>query len=113
MNIFKRADILLPKNCDMHKWSVVACDQYSSQPEYWAALETLAQGVPSTLHLMLPEAYLEQTDQLAAAAEINRTMDDYLTRGVFQTLPQSYIYVERGLNGGACRRGLVGVLDLE
>ena len=113
MNIFKRADILLPINCDLHKWSVVACDQYSSQPEYWAALEALAQGVPSSLHLMLPEAYLEHTDQLAAAAEINSTMADYLERGIFQTLSQSFIYVERSLNGGACRRGLVGVLDLE
>lgn len=113
MNIFKRADILLPQDCDMHKWSVVACDQYSSQPEYWAALEKLAQGVPSSLHLMLPEAYLEEKDQLAAAAEINRTMDEYLAGGVFHTLPQSYVYVERSLNGGACRRGLVGVLDLD
>ena len=113
MKIFKRADILLPKDCDMHKWSVVACDQYSSQPEYWAALEDLARDVPSTLHLMLPEAYLEQTDQLAAAADINRTMDDYLAHGIFEILSQSYIYVERSLNGGACRRGLVGVLDLE
>lgn len=113
MNIFKRADILLPDHCDMHKWSVVACDQYSSQPEYWAALEELTKDAPSSLHLMLPEAYLEHTDQLAAAAEINRTMDEYLAGGVFRTLEQSYVYVERELNGGACRRGLVGVLDLD
>ena len=71
MKTFRRADILLPQECDMTKWSVVACDQFTSQPDYWAALEQLCAGVPSTLHLMLPEAYLETRDQFAAATEIN------------------------------------------
>ena len=97
--IFDRADILLPQNCDMTKWSVVACDQFSSQPEYWAALEAANAGVPSTLHLMFPEAYLETRDQFA--------------EGVFRTLPDSYVYVERTLRTGEVRRGLLGVLDLD
>ena len=113
MTTFRRADILLPQNCDMTKWSVVACDQFSSQPEYWAALENQCAGVPSTLHLMLPEAYLEHRDQFAAAEEINAEMQRYLDDGVFRTLEDSYIYVERTLQNGAVRRGLVGVLDLE
>jgi len=113
MKTFRRADILLPKDCDMTKWSVVACDQFTSQPDYWAALEEQCAGVPSTLHLMLPEAYLETKDQFAAAAEINAEMQRYLDGGVFRTLRDSYIYVERTMRAGGVRRGLVGVLDLE
>ena len=55
---FYPADILLPKDADMTKWAVVACDQYTSQPEYWQRAEHLADGKPSTLHIVLPEAYL-------------------------------------------------------
>ena len=111
--IFDRADLLLPQNCDMTKWSVVACDQFSSQPEYWAALEHETAGVPSTLHLMLPEAYLEERDQFAEAERINAEMEHYLAQGVFRELKDSYIYLERTLKSGDIRRGLLGVLDLE
>ena len=111
--IFDRADILLPKDCDMTKWSVVACDQFSSQPEYWAALEAETAGVPSTLHLMFPEAYLETRDQFQEAERINAEMERYLAEGVFRTLPDSYVYIERTLRGGEVRRGLLGVLDLD
>ncbi|MBE6998001.1 MAG: DUF1015 domain-containing protein [Ruminococcaceae bacterium] len=111
--IFKRADILLPQNCDMTKWSVVACDQFSSQPEYWAALESETAGVPSTLHLMFPEAYLETRDQFAEAEKINAEMRRYLDGGVFRTLHDSYVYLERTLHSGVVRRGLLGVLDLD
>ncbi len=111
--IFARADILLPRACDMTKWSVVACDQFSSQPEYWDALERETAGVPSTLHLMLPEAYLETRDQFAEAEKINAEMERYLAGGVFRTLEDSYVYLERTLADGAVRRGLLGVLDLD
>ena len=111
--IFDRADILLPQHCDMTKWSVVACDQFSSQPEYWDALERETAGVPSTLHLMFPEAYLETRDQFAQAETINAEMERYLENGVFRTLKDSYVYIERTLASGAVRRGLLGVLDLE
>jgi len=111
--IFDRADLLLPCGCDMTKWSVVACDQFSSQPEYWEALEKETAGVPSTLHLMLPEAYLATKDQFAEAEKINAEMDRYLSEGVFTELKDSYVYLERTLHGGAVRRGLLGVLDLD
>ncbi|MCD8001330.1 MAG: DUF1015 domain-containing protein [Oscillospiraceae bacterium] len=111
--VFQRAEILLPYDCDMTKWSVVACDQFSSQPEYWATLEQQCEGVPSTLHLMLPEAYLERCDQLTEAQRINTEMKRYLDESVFRVLPESYVYVERTLQNGVLRRGLLGVLDLE
>jgi len=112
-HIFGRADILLPRACDMTTWSVVACDQFSSQPEYWAALERAAEEKPSTLHLMLPEAYLETRDQFREAERINAEMQRYLDEDVFRTLKDSYVYLERTLSSGAVRRGLLGVLDLE
>ncbi len=111
--IFTSAEMLLPKAQDMHRWSVVACDQFSSQPDYWEKLEKLTEGVPSTLHLMLPEAYLEKCDQFAEAEKINERMDEYLKEGVFESTPECYIYVERTLASGTVRRGLMGVLDLE
>ena len=111
--IFSSAKILLPKGQDMHRWSVVACDQFSSQKEYWESLEKLTEGVPSTLRLMLPEAYLDKCDQFAEAEKINARMDEYLAAGIFEETEECYIYVERRLASGVVRRGLVGVLDLE
>lgn len=112
--IFRRADILLPGNeVDMTKWSVVACDQFSSQPEYWDALEAETDGVPSALHLMFPEAYLETQDQLAEAEKLDAEMERYLSGGVFRELKDSFVYLERTLQNGAVRRGVLGVLDLE
>ena len=61
MNVpFKRANILLPKNAEMEKWAVVACDQYTSEPEYWKEVENIVGDAPSTLKITLPEIYLEQ-----------------------------------------------------
>ena len=111
--IFRPADILMPANCDMEKWSVVACDQFSSEPEYWDRLDSFVGSAPSTLRLMLPEAYLETRDQLAEAERINERMREYLDDGVFETVENSYVYVERTLADGKVRRGLVGVLDLD
>lgn len=110
---FRRTEILVPQGVDMEKWSVVACDQFTAQPEYWAERERECAGVPSTLHLMLPEAYLGERDALAEAAKINAEMERYLADGVFRALPESFVYVERTLRSGAVRRGLVGALDLE
>ena len=110
---FRRTEILIPQGVDMEKWSVVACDQFTAQPEYWAARERESAGVPSALHLMLPEAYLAERDPIAEAEKINAEMDRYLAGGVFRTLPDSFVYVERTLSSGAVRRGLVGALDLE
>ena len=111
--IFDRAELLLPCNVDMTKWSVVACDQFSSQPEYWDALEKANADVPSSLHIMLPEAYLRTRDPEEETRRINAEMERYLHEGVFRALPDSYIYVERTLRSGVVRRGLLGVLDLE
>ena len=111
--LFIPGNILLPKNADMELWSVIACDQYTSQPEYWDNVALRVGNAPSTLKLILPEAYLETKDTLEETEIINRTMKKYLDEGVFKTVENSYIYVERSLTVDKTRRGLVGLIDLE
>ena len=110
--LVRPADILLPVDCDMRLWSVVACDQFSSDPAYWDKVAKMTEGKPSTMHMILPEAYLETVNQEQVSRKINETMAEYLAQGVFRTLGNSYIYVERTLPDGTLRRGLVGVIDL-
>ena len=110
----KPADILLPKaGTDMHKWAVVACDQFTSQPEYWEEVERIAGDAPSTLRLILPESRLNDANVDEHIANINRSMSDYLARDIFQTYPDSIIYIERTQSDGAVRPGLVAAVDLE
>lgn len=110
---FLPAEILLPKNVDMEKWSVVACDQFSSERDYWERVGKFIGESPSTLHMIIPEAYLEDGDQDTRAKKINRVMQNYLDSGVFSEPVLSYIYIERQMTDGSVRRGLVGMLDLE
>ena len=110
---FRPADILLPENADLNKWSVVACDQYTSQPEYWARVAQYVGQEPSALHLILPESCLDGPDVEQDIAEINLTMARYLKNGCFAEYPNSIFYVERKLDCGRIRRGLIGMVDLE
>ena len=110
---FKPADILLPRDCDLSLWSVVACDQYTSQPEYWQRVEERVGRSPSALRLILPESCLEGPSVETDIMEVNNTMSRYLREGRFQEYPNALIYVERTLDSGKVRRGLVGVVDLE
>lgn len=108
---FYPADILLPKNCDMNKWAVVACDQYTSQPKYWESVEKHTEGVPSTLNLVFPEIYLSE-DNSERINKINSFMGKYLEENLFDTYENTFVYVQRNING-RIREGLVGVIDLE
>ena len=110
---FYPADILLPKDVDMTKWAVVACDQFTSQPEYWQVVEDTVGNAPSTLRLILPEAKLNDPDVEQSIADINSTMEQYLESGVFQTLSDSLLYMERTQSDGKIRHGLIGMIDLE
>ena len=110
---FRPADILLPKDCEYSKWSVVACDQYTSQPEYWQRVEEYVGRDPSTLRLILPESCLEGPNVETDIMEINNTMSRYLREGRFVEHPGALFYVERTLDNGKVRRGLMGMVDLE
>ena len=109
----KRANILLPKDVDMTKWSVVACDQYTSEPEYWKEVEKEVGSSPSTLNLILPELYLEDTDVEDRIKKINKTMEEYLDEGIFNEYKDTIIYLERTQKDGKVREGLMAMVDLE
>ena len=114
MNIpFKSANILLPKNVDMTKWSVVACDQYTSEPEYWKEVNDIVGDSPSTLRLTLPEIYLESDNVNERISEINNTMEEYVNNDLFVEYKDTMIYLQRTQNDGKIREGLIGVVDLE
>lgn len=114
MNIpFKRGNILLPKNVDMTKWSVVACDQYTSEPEYWNEVNEIVGDAPSTLKLTLPEIYLEDENVAERISNINNYMDKLISEDFFNEYKDSMIYLERTQNDGKIREGLIGVVDLE
>ena len=110
---FFPADILLPQVSEMEKWPVVACDQFTSQPEYWENAEKIVGDAPSALRLVLPEAYLNSAEVNRRIAGINASMEGYLADGVFKTLPDSLIYLERTQSDGRVRHGLLGCIDLE
>ncbi len=106
------ANILLPdfEKVDAAKWAVVACDQFTSEPEYWEAAEALVGDTPSTLRLILPEVYLARTEERIPV--INETMKQYM-KEVLVSHPDSMIYVERQQSDGSVRRGIVMAIDLE
>lgn len=110
---FKPADILLPEDTDMNKWAVIACDQYTSEPEYWENLNNYVNGEKSTLNLILPEVYLENPDVSDRIDNIHRTMNDYLESGTFKEYKNSMIYLERVQSNGILRCGVIGMIDLE
>lgn len=110
--IFQPAEILLPAG-DLRRWSVIACDQYSSDGEYWEEVERFVGRSPSSLRLMLPEYYLGRCDEEQETLQICSAMRRYLASDVFRACPDSLIYVERQVSGRRVRRGLVGVIDLE
>lgn len=113
MNAFLPADILLPQVEDMSKWAVIACDQFTSNPEYWERVRTYAGDAPSAINLILPEVELGSSMEEAHTAAINETMHRYMDEGLYRTLPRSFVYVERTLESGAIRKGLIGMVDLE
>ena len=112
-NVFLPADILLPKNADMAKWAVIACDQFTSDQDYWNRVRANAEGSVSTINLILPEAELGTEKEAEHTALINKTMAEYMETGVFETYENSLIYVERTLENGSIRMGLMGMVDLD
>lgn len=110
---FKGADILLPKNVNMEKWAVIACDQYTSEPEYWQDVEKITEGEKSALRLILPEVYLEDEGVEKRIDEIHENMKSYIKENTFEEYKDSMIYVERIQSDGKLRAGIVGMIDLE
>lgn len=109
---FLPGDILMPdfSKTEGEKWAVVACDQYTSEPEYWQSVERTVGEAPSTLHLTLPEIYLESAAE--RVPQIHEKMQEY-ARELLVAHKSKMIYLERTQSNGRVRRGLVGLVDLE
>lgn len=106
------ADILLPRpGVDLSKWAVIACDQFTSQPEYWRQVEALTAGVPSTYHMILPEVLLGTEAEVARIQTTQQAMRAYLDQGLFEQ-HSGVILVERTALGKT-RHGVMLALDLE
>lgn len=113
MSYFKIPEILLPKKeFDYSKWATIACDQFTSQPDYWESLRYYIGDAKSTLDLVLPEVYLETVNKEEEVKKINKNMADYLKSNMFDTY-NNFIYVERELAKGVVRHGLMIAVDLE
>lgn len=112
MKVVQSAKILLPREgIDLNKWAVVACDQFTSEPEYWDEVTAYVGDSPSTLRIILPEVYLESPDKEARIEKINATMKDYLDSGILRERFEGLMLVERETRKK--RKGLVVALDLE
>ena len=104
--------VYLPRpGVDLSKWAVIACDQFTSQPEYWHKVEQVVGSAPSTLHLIFPEVYLDKPGADERIRRIQQTMQNYLDEGLLVPY-EGMVYVERRV-GGTIRHGLVLALDLE
>jgi hypothetical protein len=111
-NCFFAADIMLPnfEKISGTGWAVIACDQHTSEPEYWKEAEKIICGNPSTLELILPEVYLEETEK--RVPKINAKMEEYKS-SVLKEYKNSMILLDRTLADGSSRKGIIGCIDLE
>lgn len=110
---FTSADILLPRDAEYEKWAVIACDQFTSEPEYWQETEKMTEGAVTALDLILPEIYLGEADVDKRIDKIAANMYGYLDSDVFEEHKNALIYVERIQTDGVLRAGVVGAVDLE
>ena len=106
--------ILLPrKGIDLTKFAVIACDQFTSQIDYWNSLETIIKDEPSSLRLIFPEAYLSLVNQDSYINQINKNIDAYLKQGLLESQGSGFILVVRSTPFQPKRLGLVIAIDLE
>jgi len=107
-------EIMLPtKGSDLSKWAVVACDQYTSQPDYWFDVKNIAGDCPSTLYLTFPEIYLKDDDKEKRISNINSAMEKYLKEGVLELQKPGFVLLDRSTEHAISRKGLIIALDLE
>ena len=104
-------EILFP-DTDLRKWSCIACDQYTSRPDYWEEVESLVGDAPSSLALMMPEAWLGDEKRKSHEDEIPKKMVSYLSDDILKKLPEGFMYIKRQTSTGE-RKGLLALIDLD
>lgn len=114
LKTIKAPHILLPKKgVDLTSFAVIACDQFTSNQEYWKQVHDLVKDKPSTYHMMFPEAYLGKVDEEKYIANINKTIDRYLSDSTLVDQGECFILVDRKTSVVDRRLGLVIAIDLE
>ena len=114
LTTIKAPHILLPKKgVDMNAWAVIACDQFTSNMEYWEDVEKLVGNKPSTLRMMFPEAYLGKVNDDAFIDQVNKTIQSYLDTHILEDQGECFILVDRKTSVVDRRLGLVISIDLE
>ena len=114
MEVLGNFSILIPnKNIDMQSWSVISCDQHALDIDYWMKLYKRVGKKPSTINLILPEAFLQTTSLNESLRKIIETMKSYLDSGIFREIKDNYILIRRDTCLGHSRLGLVAPVDLE
>jgi uncharacterized protein (DUF1015 family) len=107
-------EILLPNsNIDISNWSVIACDQYTSQKEYWQEVKNIVRDTPSALNIILPEVYLDEVNTEERIAQINATMENYTKDGTLSNIGDCFVLVDRKTSHVQSRKGLIAMVDLE
>ena len=110
--VLKADNILLPNTTDMSAWACIACDQFTSEPEYWNELAGQVKGKKTTLDLTLPEIYLEDNAELRIE-KINQNIKNYLNDSSFVKLDKGFILTVRSTPFVERRIGLMATIDLE
>ncbi len=120
MNLLKKYGLKVPKillpndSIPLEKWAVIACDQYTQDTEYWQKANEITKESSSTLHIVLPEVYLSNSEKKEELTKtIHKTMQEYIDNGVFKDELSSFMYIERSTAFGRNRKGLVVAIDLE
>lgn len=110
---FMPSDLLIPVDCELGSWAVIASDQFINQEDYWQNVEETVGRSPSTLRITLPEGCLDGPEMETDIMSVNATMSEYLRGNRFKSLENALIYVERRLDNGKIRQGILGMIDLE
>lgn len=120
MNLLKKYGLQVPQlllpneKIDLEKWAVIACDQYTQDTDYWQKVSENAKNVPSTLHMILPEVYLHNTEKkIEFILEVHGNMKRYLETGIFRETINNFMYIERKTAFSRNRKGLIVEIDLE
>ncbi len=107
-------EIMLPgEGVEWEKWAVIACDQFSSEKPYWEETRRIAGSAPSTLNIIIPECYLEDTDREQRGKNVQSAMKEYAAGNVLRTLEPGFIFIDRSTPEVPSRKGLVLAVDLE
>jgi hypothetical protein len=106
-------EIMFPQNVNLSKWAVVACDQYTSEPDYWNNVKMYTKDSPSTLNIIFPEVYLEDGNADDRINTINSNMENYISNRVIDSIGKGFVFIDRKTSHAESRKGLMVALDLE